>query len=85
MIRDEYGALFYLGERVVRQHTPSIWPRVPAFPPLLMRRTAEIDPVSIQTFLGGLDFQTFVEEGDYIAFATRYLMRDPKGVRGRVI
>lgn len=33
LIRDEYGTLFYLGERVVRQHTPNIWPRVPSQPP----------------------------------------------------
>ena len=58
---------------------------MPAFPPLLMRRTAEIDPVTVPTLLGGLDFQTFVVEGDYAAFAALYLMREPKGVRGRHI
>ena len=73
LIRDEYGALFYLGERVVRQHTPSLWPRVPVFPPLLMRRTAEIDPGMVQALLEGLDFQTFVRVGDYAAFAALYL------------
>ena len=85
LIRDEYGTLFYLGERVIRQHTPRLWPRVPAFPPLLMRRTAEIDPGMAQVLLEGLDFQNFIQVGDYVAFADRYLQREPKGVRGRTI
>ena len=66
LIRDEYGALFYLGERVVHQHTPTIWPRVPCFPPLLMRRTTEIDPITVQALLDGLDFLPYTEEGGYV-------------------
>ena len=80
LVHDEYRALFYLGERVVRQHTHDIWPRVPAFLPLLMRRTAEINSIMVLALQEGLDFRTFVEEGDYAAFAALYLMREPKGV-----
>ena len=50
-----------------------------------MRRTAEIEPVMVQALLGGLGFHSFVEEGDYAAFAALSLMRKPKGVRGRII
>ncbi|KAM7461700.1 hypothetical protein LguiA_029821 [Lonicera macranthoides] len=50
----------------------------------LMRRTGEIDPVTVQALVDGLGFQTFTEEGDYIAFAARYLMRERKGTRGLV-
>ncbi|KAM7470514.1 hypothetical protein LguiA_008697 [Lonicera macranthoides] len=49
-----------------------------------MRRTGEIDPVTVQALVDGLGFQAFVEEGDYAVFAARYLMREPKGTRGRV-
>ncbi|KAM7507356.1 hypothetical protein LguiA_017809 [Lonicera macranthoides] len=49
-----------------------------------MRRTGEIDQVTVQALVDGLGFQTFTEEGDYAAFASRYLMREPKGTRGRV-
>ncbi|KAM7514850.1 hypothetical protein LguiA_004433 [Lonicera macranthoides] len=49
-----------------------------------MRRTGEIDPVTVQALVDGLGFQMFTEEGDYAAFATRYLMRERKGTRGQV-
>ena len=31
LVRDQYGALFYLGERVIRHHTRVEWAQVLAF------------------------------------------------------
>ena len=70
---------------MIRQHTPSFWPRVLAFPPVLKRCTAEIDQVTTLALLDGLDFMPFTAEGDYAAFAAVYLMMEQKGVWGRVI
>lgn len=45
----------------------------------------KIDPVMVQALLDGLDFISLTYKWDYAAFAYRYLMREPKGVRSRVI
>lgn len=46
-----------------------------------MRRTGEIDLVTVLALIDELDFLTFTEEGDYATYPYRYLMREPKGSR----
>ena len=49
-----------------------------------MRRTFEILAIEVQALLDGLSFLNLTHEGDYAEFTHRYLMREPKGVHGRV-
>lgn len=54
------------------------------FPSTLMRRTCEMSLVEVLALVDGLDFLTFIEEGDYAIFVARYLVGEPKGTRGQV-
>lgn len=69
---------------MVQQKTPAVWPWVSVHPLTLMRQTLEIEPIMVHALLDGLDFINLAHEGDYAAFAARYLMREEKGVRGWV-
>jgi len=78
----EYGMIFYLGERVMRQHSPELPIRIPAWPPVWMRQVSSLPIVEVPALIDGIPFEGLVREGDYAVFADRYLMREQKGVRG---
>ena len=78
----EYGMIFYLGERVMRQHSPDMPIRIPAWPPIWMRQVSNMPLVDVPALIDGIPFEGLVHEGDYVAFVDRYLMREQKGVRG---
>ena len=71
---------FYLGERVMRQHSPELPIRIPTWPPVWMRQVSNLPMVEMPALIDGVPFEGLVREGDYAAFADQYLMREQKGV-----
>jgi len=74
--------IFYLGERVMRQHSPELPIRIPAWPPIWMRQVSNMPLVDVPALIDGIPFEGLVREGDYAIFDDRYLMREQKAVRG---
>ena len=58
----------------MRQHSPELPIRVPAWAPVWMRQVSAMPITDVPAFLDGIPFEGFIQEGDYATFADRYLI-----------
>ena len=85
LLRHEYGHVFYLGERVIRQHSPLSRLSTPAFPPSTMRRPNATPPQERITLVEGIKYHSFLLDMPYDVFAATYLLGDASGISASVI
>jgi len=85
LLRHEYGFVFYLGERVIRQHSPLNQLCTPAFPPSTMRRPNATPPQERIALVEGIPYHSFLLDMPYDVFAATYLLGDAPGIPSSVI
>lgn len=76
----EYGFVFFLGERVICQHSPHNQLLTPAFPPFTMRRHATTPVGEREALVEGIQYHFFVMDMPYQVFATTYLLDEVPSV-----
>lgn len=81
----EYGMVFYLGEWVMRQHSPDMPLRIFAWPLVAMRHASSLSMDDAAMYIDGIPFTELLREGDYMEFIDRYLVMEMRGVRGHTI
>lgn len=59
--------------------------RVSQWPPPLMRCPGHLPAAEVELYIGGVFFGDLLMDGNYAEFTHQYLMRETKGVWGRVI
>lgn len=79
LIRHEYGLVFYLGEGVIRQHSPYAELLTSAFPSTTMPRTGDTSEVDRVALRVGVHYSHFVAAIRYPKFAAAYLLVEAPG------
>ena len=75
LLEGPFSREWYFGERVARQSLRSAEFIIPQAPPIGIRYTDSLDRAQIQRFRKGFRATDSLEEGDYSAFVSTFLMR----------
>ena len=74
ILRDEYGGVYYLGERVSRQYAWDAAVRVPQAPPPYTRHPDDLSEEAFAAGVVGVEAVEVSQEGDYMEFVARRVM-----------
>ena len=80
LIRHDYGLSLYLGEKVIRQHSPLSQLLAPAFPPSMKRRSTYIHARERDILFEGIHYTQVMIDMPYPTFAATYLLVETSGV-----
>lgn len=84
-VRRLYSFIFFLGERVISQHSSLNQLLAPAFPLSTMRRPATTPITDREALEEGIRYHFFVIDMPYQAFVTTYLLGEAPGTTPQVI